>query len=474
MLDSFDELLGAAMIHHETARGLAKSVMIGERTSLEIVEHYLARADASDLNAFTLIDRQGALAAAQGVDDARRAGQELGVLAGVPVAVKDLIDQQGRITTAGSSFYRKVPDHSATVIRRLDQAGAVIIGRTGLHEFAFGFTSENDWFGPVRNPWDPRTSPGGSSGGSAVATAAGLASVTLGTDTGGSVRGPAALCGVVGLKPTHGRVPLTGVFPLAPSLDTAGPIARSVGDAAQLYQVIAGFDPSDPWSESRHVREPGPAADPARLRIGVPQPWVSKGPVQKAIRDSFWLAVDRLESVGARVEEFASDQLQPAPELTPSVAGEVASVHREFRSNPNNRYGPVVEARMRIADAVTLDEYIAALEWRARLRQAFAGAFEAYDLLITPAVGAREKVIGEDEIDIDGQPQHFRFVLSWFSALVNHAGLPALVLPLQTSAPGVPPAIQFIAPWWQEHTLLEVGLMMEQSGLSAVVAPPGF
>src|SRR3990170_7464533 len=211
MLDSFDELLGAAMIHHETARGLAKSVMIGERTSLEIVEHYLARADASDLNAFTLIDRQGALAAAQGVDDARRAGQELGVLAGVPVAVKDLIDQQGRITTAGSSFYRKVPDHSATVIRRLDQAGAVIIGRTGLHEFAFGFTSENDWFGPVRNPWDPRTSPGGSSGGSAVATAAGLASLALGTRTGGSVRGPAALCGVVGLKPTHGRVPLTGV-----------------------------------------------------------------------------------------------------------------------------------------------------------------------------------------------------------------------------------------------------------------------
>ena len=175
------------MIHHETALGLAAAIRLGERSSLEIVEHYLGRAEASELNAFTLIDRKRALAAARAVDDARQAGQELGQLAGVPVAVKDLIDQQGLTTTAGSSFYRKVPDRSATVTRRLEDAGAVIIGRTGLHEFAFGFTSENHWFGPVRNPWDPRTSPGGSSGGSAAATAAGLASVTLGTDTGGSV-----------------------------------------------------------------------------------------------------------------------------------------------------------------------------------------------------------------------------------------------------------------------------------------------
>lgn len=462
------------MIHHETALGLAAAIRLGERSSLEIVEHYLGRAEASELNAFTLIDRKRALAAARAVDDARQAGRELGQLAGVPVAVKDLIDQQGLTTTAGSSFYRKVPDRSATVTRRLEDAGAVIIGRTGLHEFAFGFTSENHWFGPVRNPWDPRTSPGGSSGGSAAATAAGLASVTLGTDTGGSVRGPAALCGVVGLKPTHGRVPLTGVFPLAPSLDTVGPIARSVGDAAQLYVAIAGFDPSDPWSARQPVRLHSAAADPLRLRVGIPQPWVSKGPVQKAVRDAFWFAVESLESAGARVEEFASDHMEPTPELGPSVAAEVASVHRGFRRNPDNQYGPVVESRMKIADAVTLDEYTAALEWRARLRQAFSGAFESYDLLLTPAVGALGKVIGQDHMDIDGEPYHYRVVLSWFSALVNHAGLPALVLPLRQSASGLAAPLQLIAPWWQEHILIEVGLMMEQAGLSAVSAPPGF
>jgi len=462
------------MIHHETARGLAQSIRLGERTSLEVVEHFLTRAKSSALNAFTLIDEEGALQAARRIDASRSDGSDPGPLAGVPIAVKDLINQKGLTTKAGSSFYRKIPDRSATVVSRLEQAGAVIIGRTGLHEFAFGFTSENHWFGPVRNPWDDQTSPGGSSGGSAVATAAGLSAAALGTDTGGSVRGPAALCGVVGLKPTHGRVPCTGVFPLAPSLDTVGPIARSVADTALLYQVIAGFDPADPWSERRPVRAPGPAAEPARLRIGIPRLWVRKGPVQKVIRDAFWSAVDRLDNAGARIEEFASDHLEPAPELGPSVGAEVAAVHREFRANPEHQYGPIVESRMQIAEAVTLDEYVRALEWRARLRQAFTGAFEAYDLLITPAVGALAKTIGTDKIDIDGEPHHYRVVLSWFSALVNHAGLPALVLPLQPSQSGPPPAIQIITPWWEEHALLEAGLMMERTGLSTVVAPPGF
>lgn len=461
------------MLHRESLAELAGSIRSGRLTSTDLVHHYLARITSPDLNAFTLVDEDGALEAARRIDTARVDGADLGPLGGVPVAVKDLIDQEGLTTTAGSSFYRKVPDRSATVVDRLERAGAVIIGRTGLHEFAFGFTSENHWFGPVRNPWNPQTSPGGSSGGSAVATAAGLAAAALGTDTGGSVRGPAALCGVVGLKPTHGRVPLTGVFPLAPSLDTVGPLTRSVGDAALLYQVIAGFDDTDPWSSPRPVRPPGPPTDPGRLRIGVPAQWVRNGPVQKAVREAFWSTIDRLASLGARVEEFASDHLQPAPQLAASVGAEVASVHREFRRDPHHRYGPVVESRLQIADAVTLDEYLEALEWRARLRQAFAGAFATHDLLVTPVVGALAKTIGSDEIDIDGQPHHYRVVLSWFSALVNHAGLPALAVPLPSHS-GPPPALQLIAPWWHEHSLLEAGLMMEGTGLSAVAAPPGF
>jgi len=237
---------------------LAETVRRGECTAVETVGEALNRADASQsvLNAFTTIDRDGGLEHAGAVDRAVARGSDAGPLAGVPIAIKDLIDQRGIATTNGAAFEVTPATASATVVERLEKAGAIIIGRTGLHEYAFGFTSENQHFGPVRNPWDPNLSPGGSSGGSAAAVAAGIVPVAIGTDTGGSIRVPAALCGVVGLKVTHGRVPLTGVTPLAPSLDTVGPIARSVADLAVVYTVIAGDDPSDPWSAPAPVDSP--------------------------------------------------------------------------------------------------------------------------------------------------------------------------------------------------------------------------
>lgn len=462
------------MIHNESVATLAEAIRLGERTSLVTTEHYLQRARASELNAFTLLDEQGARQAAHAVDTAVRSGEELGPLAGVPLAVKDIFDQAGLPNTAGSAFYRNVPARSATVVERLQRAGAVIIGRTGLHEFAFGFTSENQWFGPVRNPWDPRTSPGGSSGGSAVATAAGLSAASLGTDTGGSVRGPAALCGVVGLKPTHGRVPNTGVFPLAPSLDTVGPLTRSVADAALIYSVIAGFDEADPWSVRGVVEVPTEPADPAGLRVGIPGNWLRDGPVQRLVVDAFSRATGALERLGAFVEEFEAPYLEPGPELGWSVGAEVASVHREFRQDPENTYGSVVESRMEIAETVSVGQYVRAMEWRARLRQAFGGAFESYDLLITPTVGSLRKVIGVDDIDIEGEPVHHRPVLSWFTAPVNHAGLPALVLPLRPSQTEPPVSLQLIASWWQEQALLAMGWTLESEGVAGFVPPPGF
>jgi len=227
---------------------LAAEISRGEVTAVEAVEAHLAAIEsAAELNAFTLVDSERALQRAADLDAMQAAGENPGPLAGVPVAIKDLIDHSGRLNTCGSSFYRETPGRSATIVERIEAAGGIVIGRTGLHEFAFGFSSENPWFGPVRNPWDPGTSPGGSSGGSGVAVSARLVPLAVGTDTGGSVRAPAALCGIVGLKVTHGRVPLTGVFPLAASLDTVGPMARTVADAALLYRVMAGDDPTDPW-----------------------------------------------------------------------------------------------------------------------------------------------------------------------------------------------------------------------------------
>jgi Asp-tRNA(Asn)/Glu-tRNA(Gln) amidotransferase A subunit family amidase len=458
-------------MHLHAAHDLAALVRRGAVSAVDIADSFLTRITESSLNAFTDVDADGVRRRAQTIDEAIAGGGDPGPLAGVPVALKDLIDREGEVNTAGSSFYRRQADRNATVVTRLETAGAVIIGRTGLHEFAFGFSSENPWFGAVRNPWDPSTSPGGSSGGSAAAVAAGLASVGIGTDTGGSVRVPAALCGVVGLKVTHGRIPLTGVFPLAPSLDTVGPIARSIADAAFCYEIMAGHDPADPWSH------PGPT-DPiqpislAGLRLRIPQPWVGDGPTNATVRAALaWLA-DRLTDAGAEVEEARVPAIGFHSLLTPSAYGEAAAVHRSFRSDPRNRYGPDVDARLVEAERVTLDDYLEALAWRAGLRQAFAVLFDRADMVVTPATGACRKMIGRDEIDLDGTPHPYRPVLSWFTAPVNHAGLPALTAPL--AVPGAPPpAVQLIAPWWHEGRLLGVARALEEGGMIATPAPPG-
>lgn len=464
------------VIHRRSLAELAAAVRSGELAAREVVAHHLDRSEAlqPQLNAYTLLDRDGALRRAASIDDQLVAGDDPGPLAGVPVAIKDLIDQAGLPTTCGSAFYRQVPEHSAPVVERLEAAGAVILGRTGLHEWAFGFSSENDWFGPVRNPWDTATSPGGSSGGSAAAAAAGLAAGTVGTDTGGSVRVPAALCGVVGLKVTHGRVPLSGVFPLAPSLDTVGPLGRSAADVALLYQVMAGHEASDPWSVPQAVTAPERSReDVAGTRAGIPQPWVEAAPATEAVRAAFAEALTRLANAGVEIREVRSEVFEPAAERDDLANAEVAVVHREFRLEPENRYGPEVEQRLQAVYEVTLDRYVAAQAWRARLRNALAGIFAEVDVLVTPAVAATRKLIGEPTITVAGEDHPYRPVLSWFSALVNHMGGPALVLPL--ASPGdPPPALQLIGPPWSEHRLLELGHAMEGIGVAEFRPPPAW
>jgi aspartyl-tRNA(Asn)/glutamyl-tRNA(Gln) amidotransferase subunit A len=375
----------------------------------------------------------------------------------MPVALKDLIDQAGRVTTCGSGFYRHRPTRSAPVVERLEAAGAVTVGRTGLHEFAYGFSSENPWFGPVRNPWDPTTSPGGSSGGSAVAVAAGLVPVAIGSDTGGSIRVPAALTGIFGLKVTHGRVPLAGVFPLAPSLDTIGPFAPTTSLLSTTYRVLAGLD--DP--------SPRPAPTVERLRVGVPSRWVEGAPVADAIA-SFRTFLTDLESAGAVVSMVDDPALAPWGMLAEFVGAEAAHVHRPFWEAGQD-YGEEMAGRLRVAFSVTPEQYLEAHAWRTGLIEAFAGALKDVDVLATPAVASYRKVIGEEEIG----GVHYRLVLSWFSALVNHAGCPAIALPLtQPGAP--PPSVQLIAPWWEEDRLLAISGELERLGIAGFRPPPGY
>lgn len=452
-----------------TIGALAASTRAGSPSAYRIaVALDAVRADPH--HAFIAIDDAAGLRAAA-IDALVAAGGDPGPLAGVPIALKDIIDHSGRVTTAGSSFYRHVPRHSATVVDRLERAGAVIVGRTGLHEFAFGFSSENEWFGAVRNPWDPATSPGGSSGGSAAAVAAGAVPVAIGTDTGGSVRVPAAMCGCVGLKVSHGRVPLTGVFPLAPSLDTVGPITTTVADAAAVYAVIAGDDPADPWSEPRPVIVPDGPSGLRGLRVGVPHPWVDR-PLAARIATGFTGFLAALEAAGAEVTPIVSALLDPAGLPRASYA-EVGAVHRDWITSDPTRYGSEVRERLLRDLEHGTDAVTAAWAWRHHLAAAFDRAFATVNLLVTPTTATLRKPIGVDLVDAGADPEPYRPALSWFTTLVNQAGLPALAVPLAgTAAAGTPPvSVQIIGPRFAEDRLLDAGLGLEMAGIVGFSPP---
>jgi aspartyl-tRNA(Asn)/glutamyl-tRNA(Gln) amidotransferase subunit A len=459
---------------YESAAAIARAVSAGEITAGAVIQDHLDAIDrSSGLNAFICVDADGALRAAELLDRRIAAGKRAGPLAGVPVAVKDLIDKAGLTTTCGSSFYRQVAEETAPVLRRLEKAGAIIVGKTGLHEFAFGFSSENPWWGAVRNPWDPSTSPGGSSGGSAVAVAAGMAVVGVGTDTGGSVRAPASLCGVVGLKVTHGRVPLTGVFPVASSLDTVGHNTRTVADAVAAYRVMAGDHPDDPWSAPRRVTLPRGPADLSKLRFAVPLPWVGR-PLAPEVREGFRFALESLASAGATVEHVHAPGVGMSALLQPSMYPEVAAVHRAWMQSHPEKYGPEVRDRLQQALATTTDDLLRGLTWRAQLRHAIDRLLVGYDALLTPTTAVLRKEIGVDMVSTENGLHSYLGALSGFTAPVNHSGHPALALPLAAPvafANDPPPSLQLIGRHWGEHLLLEIGLGIEGAGIAGFRRP---
>lgn len=425
-----------------------------ERSAVERVSEALERAHASQptLNTFTDIDDERALARAETIDRRIEAGDDPGPLAGTPIALKDLIDHESRVTTAGSAFYRKKPRESAPCVVALESAGAVIIGRTGLHEFAFGFSSENPHWGPVRNPWDTASSTGGSSGGSAAAVSAGVVPIAIGTDTGGSVRVPSALCGIYGLKVTYGRIPLDGVFPLVGSIDTVGPLADSIESLDLSYRAMSAD------------RTPEP--QPRRLRLGIPQPWVSDAPTEPQIASSFETLVESLRDLGHQVGTIDMADVVPATPMWHAIAPEAREVHAGFREQ-GEPYGADIAERLDNADEVTDSEIEESRRWQQMIRTRFADALATIDFLITPAVPVRRKLIGVDEI----AGRHYRSVLSYFSALVNHSLLPAIALPLAGTG-GPPASLQVIGRRNQEAALLGLGRHLEGQGLVALEIPP--
>lgn len=415
-------------------------------TATERVKTALERAHATQdtINAFISIDDARALERAGEIDHRIEAGDEVGPLAGVPVALKDLIDHEGRITTSGSAFYAEEATSTADCVRRLEDAGAVIIGRTNLHEFAFGFNSENEHWGPVRNPWDPDTSAGGSSGGSAAAVSAGITPIAIGTDTGGSVRVPAALCGTFGLKVTCGRISLDGVFPLVPDVDTVGPIADSMESISASYRILSGDETPEPPRKT--------------LRLGVPEPWYEKAPMADGIRRSFEGTVAAIRGLGHEVHPIQMPDIRPSTHIIGAMAA-VARVHEEFRSQ-GKPYGAEIDERIASVKQVTAEQEAEARDWQRMIRERFADALATVDFLITPTCPVSHKVIGQHMI---GEKSHTT-VLSYFTSIVNHALHPALAVPILNS--GAPPAsLQVVGNLDSEADLIGFGRWLEEAGI---------
>jgi aspartyl-tRNA(Asn)/glutamyl-tRNA(Gln) amidotransferase subunit A len=452
-------------VAHTSARAIADDVAAGTSSAAAQVDAALERTAATThLNIFTRLDAAGARERAASIDELLARGENAGPLAGVPFVVKDLIDQAGRPNTCGGGFAPFTPTADAPCVARLEAAGAIPIGRVGLHEFAFGFSSENHWFGPVHNPLNPALSPGGSSGGSAAAVAVGIVPLALGTDTGGSVRVPAALCGIVGLKVTHGRGSLRGVYPLAPGLDTVGPLAATVADAELAYLTIGAHDPQDPLSVDRALQQPEPTRHPKDLRFVVPHPWIDTG-FEPRIETAFENLLATLTDLGVTIEHATIPQTAPSGMGLASAYFEIAPIHRaRYLADPES-YGPDVRQRIHDALTVTEDEYAAALRWRSQLRAGLEECLGSYDAIITPTTAAVTKVIGEDTIELTTGPTFYRSPLSHFSAPVNNAGLPALALPVRDS--GTPPlSLQLVGRAWSESQLLAIGRGLESAGVS--------
>ena len=381
-------------------------------------------------------------------------------LAGIPIAIKDLYQTEGIRTTAGTTFFKDfIPSQDATVVERLKAAGAVITGKTNTHEIALGVTGVNPHYGTVRNPWNTEHITGGSSSGSAAAVAAGMCLAGLGTDTGGSIRIPASLCGVIGLKPSFGRISLHGIFPLSWNLDHAGPLTKSVRDAAILLQVLAGYDEKDPASINVPVDDylSGLDAGIAGWRVGVltgEYAWEADPEVLETVREAALV----FEKLGAQVQPVELNFLRQAA-LANSLMTQAdgAAFHRERLQEHPLGFGEDVRLRLQTGASFSSSEYSLARRTQTETRREMEFFFHDFDVLLLPATPISAPLIeGNNALE-----QARR--LTRFTAPFNLTGLPALSMPCGFTSNGLPVGLQLVTPAWAEKKLLQAAQAYEQA-----------
>ena len=441
--------------------GLSRRVRRKEISPVEIVRKTLERIDrlGSRLNSYITVMGGQAEAEARAAEREIQKGNYRGPLHGLPIAVKDIFDTRGVRTTAGSKILgERVPDHDASVVARLRKAGAVLIGKTNMHEFSYGVTSDNPHYGPVRNPWDPKRIPGGSSGGSGAAVAASLCAAALGSDTGGSIRIPAAACGVTGLKPTYGRVSRHGVIPFAWSLDHVGPIAKTAEDAAIMLSVLAGRDAKDRRSSRRPVPDYVQALKgPVRgVRLGVPRDFFFEH-VDPEVLSAVRAAVQALEGLGARSVPVQLSHFELCAAAAAHITlVEAASYHEPYMRNHMEDYGDDVRLRLYAARNFLATDYVKSQRARALLQQSLTEAFGQADVILTPTLPAFPPPIGEFFVRSGDMREHVIDAFIRFNNPFNLTGLPAVSVPCGFGSAGLPVGLQIVGRPFDEAAVLRL------------------
>ena len=481
-------------LHDLTLAQQSQALAAGQTTSEALTRHTLDRVAAhAHLGAFLHIDADGALAAARAADARRSAGQALGALDGVPIAHKDIFVTQGQPTTAASKIlqgYRSPFD--ATVVARLKAAGAVSVGKLNCDEFAMGGSNENSAYGVARNPWAQDRIPGGSSGASAVAVAARLVSASTGTDTGGSIRQPAALCGITGIKPTYGRCSRYGMIAFASSLDQAGPMARTAEDCALLLQAMSGFDERDAtsaqqpvpdWMGGLRVLRAGATAErPLEgLRVGVPAEFFGDG-VSPGVREATRAALARLQALGATLVDISLPRTELSIPVYYIIAPAEASSnlsrfdgvkfgHRAarytdladmYRKTRAEGFGPEVKRRIMIGTYVLSHGYydayyLQAQKLRRMIADDFQAAFKVCDVIAGPVSPTVARPIGSQTDPVA------EYLADIFTLPASLAGLPGMSIPCGLGEHDLPVGLQLIGNYWQEGTLLHTAHAVQQA-----------
>ncbi|MEO5897754.1 MAG: amidase [Vicinamibacterales bacterium] len=443
-----------------TIADVAPLIASGEVSPADLVRDCLARIDDREhLRAFITVLGDRAIADAEAAGSEIAAGRYRGPLHGIPVSIKDLIAVAGAPTTSGSAVPPLHPAQDAVVVRRLREAGAIIIGKTNLHEFAFGTTGDETAFGAVHHPLDYTRSAGGSSSGAAVAVVEGMCLASIGTDTGGSIRIPAAACGIVGLKPSYGELPCDGIVPLSTTCDHAGPMTLSVEDARLVFEVLKGHSPSTKSTDGRP------------LTFGVPSGYLTER-LDPEIRETLGRVRRRLASDGHAVLEVEIQDSRWTPDVyLHIVLPEASHYHAPTLESYPSGYSPGVRLRLEMGRYLLAEDYVRAMHLRAQLTARVEDALGRCDVLLLPTLPIVAPLLGSPTVDVDGRPEPVRAATLRLTQLFNLTGHPAIALPAGANSAGLPISMQLVARHSQTERLLTIAASVERQiadGLGSV------